>query len=88
MKGVPYRPIACGLHETYQLAVIRKMEIDLVWSTDESERFEACVRADDVFTESQAEYLKVTTRTGEKHVIRLDNIESAHWADTGRPLHE
>ncbi|MCU7843441.1 MAG: transcriptional antiterminator, Rof [Candidatus Thiodiazotropha sp. (ex Monitilora ramsayi)] len=88
MKDVPYRPIACGLHETYQLAVIRQMEIDLVWRTDGGQRLEARVRADDVFTESQAEYLRVATRTGEKHVIRLDNIESAHWAETGRPLSE
>ncbi|MCU7812291.1 MAG: hypothetical protein KZQ77_13795 [Candidatus Thiodiazotropha sp. (ex Notomyrtea botanica)] len=86
MTKTPYHPIACGLHETYQLAVMRRAMIDLSWRTEDDCLQKARVLIEDVFTEAQAEYLRVTTQPGNDYVIRLDRIVEARWVETGQPL--
>lgn len=86
MTKPPYQPIACGLHETYQLAAMRQAVVDLSWRTDEDLLQRTRVVVEDVFTEAQAEYLRVKTQAGDRYVIRLDRIVEARWADTGQPL--
>ena len=86
MNQTPYTPIACGLHETYQLAAIKKLQIDLVWQIEGGNKRKARVRIEDVYTHSQAEYLKVITQAGEALDIRLDQIKSAQWVASGEPL--
>lgn len=86
MKDSPYQPIACGLHETYQLAAIKGVEVDLTWLQEDGSERHSRVRIEDVFTRSQAEYLTLTTQAGESLEIRLDLIESACWAASGAPF--
>jgi transcriptional antiterminator Rof (Rho-off) len=86
MTDSPYHPIACGLHETYQLAAIKGVEVDLTWSLEDGSERQCRVKVEDVFTRSQAEYLKANTQAGERLEIRLDLIRSAHWAASGEPL--
>jgi transcriptional antiterminator Rof (Rho-off) len=86
MNQNPYRPIACDLHETYQLAAMKSSQVDLEWWVDSGERLQARIRVADVFTQSQAEYLRAITITGEAVDIRLDRIISAFWAASGKPL--
>jgi transcriptional antiterminator Rof (Rho-off) len=86
MKDSPYHPVACALHETYQLAAMKKLHIDLTWQAEDAAQQKARIRVEDVYTRSQAEYLRVSTQAGESLEIRLDLIESAFWAATGDPL--
>ncbi len=86
MTDSPYHPIACGLHETYQLAAIKGVEVDLIWLLEDSSERECRVRVEDVFTRAKAEYLKANTQAGERLEIRLDRIKSASWAASGEPL--
>lgn len=86
MKGEAYRPIACGLHELYQLAVIRRAPLQLRWQTGAGETRSARLLALDVYTRDGAEYLSGETAGGERCVIRLDLIRQAHWADGGGAL--
>ncbi len=82
----PYTPIACGVHETYQFAVMRRAQLDLAWRTRAGLLQRARVLPLDVFTESNGEYLRAEIRAGEEVVIRLDWIESAQWAENGASL--
>jgi len=86
MSEPPYTPIACGLHEHYQYAVMRRAQLDLAWRTEEGRLRQARVRPLDVFTRAGGEYLRAEIRPGEEAVIRLDRVESAHWSENGASL--
>jgi Rho-binding antiterminator len=82
----PYTPIACGLHENYQYAVMKKAELDLRWRDVKDRIREARVLPVDVFTRDGGEYLQVEAGDGSVYTIRLDCIEAAHWASDGQSL--
>lgn len=88
MKREQYLPIACGLHELYQLAAMRGTRLDISWESERGEQLKARLKVLDVFTREQAEYLSGEAVTGERYEIRLDRIAGASWAETGRPLLE
>jgi Rho-binding antiterminator len=81
-----YIPIACGLHENYQYAVLKGAPLDLCWRLENGQIRQARLVPLDVFTREGAEYLCAETVEGERHVIRLDRILHAHWASDGRSL--
>ena len=80
-----YNPIDCALHEHYQLAVIKRASLDLVW-IDAGGMHKDRVLAKDVSTHSQAEYLSVHSKTAGEFEIRLDFIREARWAIDGKLL--
>ncbi|MEJ2423188.1 MAG: transcriptional antiterminator, Rof [Candidatus Thiodiazotropha sp.] len=82
----PYTPIACGLHENYQYAVMKKAELDLRWRDVKDRIREARVLPVDVFTRDGGEYLQVEAGDGRVYTIRLDCIEAAQWASDGQSL--
>lgn len=86
MREQDYTPIACGLHEQYQLAVLKRAPLDLQWRTQQGASRQARVLLRDVFTRTGAEYLAGETREGEAIEIRLDRITLARWAVDGRNL--
>jgi len=86
MSEQTYTPIACGLHENYQFAVMRRAQLDLAWRTEAGLMQRARVLPLDVFTKTGAEYLRARIRSGEETLIRLDRILSAHWAENGASL--
>ena len=86
MKHQEYRPIACVLHDQYQLAAMRGVLLDIWWEAGSEGGMQRRLRVLDVFTRDRAEYLTGVTSTGERYQIRLDWISRAEWADGGRPL--
>lgn len=81
-----YKPIACALHEQYQLAVMKKASLDLVWDDESGEERRDRVRPKDVYTREKAEYLLVDIENIGAIEIRLDRIRIARWAEDGKSL--
>ncbi|MEN8177897.1 MAG: hypothetical protein ABFS39_04690 [Pseudomonadota bacterium] len=81
-----YKPIACALHEHYQLAVMKKMLIDMVWSDAAGERRVDRIRPLDVYTKAKAEYLLGEIENLGEIEIRLDLINEARWVSNGNLL--
>lgn len=81
-----YNPIACGLHEQYQYAVMKKRWLNLVWKDELGNRQSAVVLPKDVFTRNKGEYMRVEINHEMEVEIRLDQIQIAHWVENGLPL--
>jgi len=81
-----YQPIACRLHDEYELAVLRRAALDLSWRSEAGEACSDRLVPEDVFTRQGAEFLAGRTTDGILHEIRLDRIISAHRVATGEPL--
>jgi transcriptional antiterminator Rof (Rho-off) len=83
-----YEPVACGLHEQYEYAVMKKRWLDISWVDEAGKQYRAKALPKDVFTRHKAEYLQVVFNDQETLDIRLDRIQDAYWADVGLPLYE
>jgi transcriptional antiterminator Rof (Rho-off) len=81
-----YEPIACGLHEYYQLAVVKQALLDLAWEDDAGRMQRGRARPKDVYTHAKAEYLLAEFTDLGEVAIRLDRIKEARWANTGISL--
>jgi Rho-binding antiterminator len=81
-----YQPIACGLHEQYQFAVMKHYWLDLVWKDEMDAKHSARVLPIDVFTRDKAEYLQIEINRNKVVDIRLDQILSACRALDGLAL--
>ena len=81
-----YHPIACGLHENYQYAVLRRAWLDLTWRSAQGEETRGRLLPLDVYTGQGAEYLKARAEDGTLYEIRLDRIQQACWAEGGQSL--
>ncbi len=86
MTDSPYAPIACGLHENYQFAVMKRALLDLRWRDSDDCIREVRVMPRDVFTREGAEYLQAEDKNGMLYTIRLDRIDAARWARDGVSL--
>jgi transcriptional antiterminator Rof (Rho-off) len=86
MTHQDYTPIACGLHEEFQLAAMRGALLDVNWESETGVRLNERLRVLDVFTRDQPEYLSGETTAGARRLIRLDRIHQALWAETGVSL--
>jgi transcriptional antiterminator Rof (Rho-off) len=82
-----YQPIACGLHEQYQYAVIKKRQLELLFLDVSGEIIRVVGLPKDVFTRHKAEYLRIENNAGETLDIRLDRIQAAYWSPQGGQLH-
>jgi transcriptional antiterminator Rof (Rho-off) len=78
-----YEPIACGVHEQYQLAVMRGAWLDLEWIDGEGRRSVRRLLPKDVRTRNGAEYLTAEDQAGAGFEIRLDWIKRASWVRDG-----
>ena len=81
-----YQPVACGLHEQYQLAAMRGTLLDMSWRNESGETMNSRLRVLDVATRNGAEFLSAETPAGDRHEIRLDWIIRAVWAESGISL--
>ncbi|MEW8625844.1 MAG: transcriptional antiterminator, Rof [Candidatus Thiodiazotropha sp.] len=86
MSDNPYRPIACGLHESYQYAVMTRTRLDLNWRDDAGTVHRARVLPIDVVTRDNAEFLIVRDSSGEEVTVRLDRIVQAIDLTSGKNL--
>lgn len=79
-------PIACALHEHFQLAVMKKMSLDIVWVDDSGLNRMDRIRPIDVYTKQNAEYLRGDINNLGEVEIRLDFINEARWVSNGKLL--
>ncbi|KRT54060.1 WYL domain-containing protein [endosymbiont of Ridgeia piscesae] len=81
-----YKPIPCMLHEQYEFAALKMRYIELVWLDEGGTERSIKVKPIDLFAKQGAEYLKGKTPAGEICLLRLDQIKSPVWAESGEPL--
>jgi transcriptional antiterminator Rof (Rho-off) len=81
-----YQPITCGLHESYQYAVITHARLDLSWRDALGALHQARVLPVDVVTRDKGEYLIFRDRNGEELAVRLDRIVQAINLTSGKNL--
>ena len=70
----PYQPIACALHDEYEIAVMHKKTISIKWTDDNGERHTEKVLAKDILVKNKEEFLVAKTQDNKVHCLRLDKI--------------
>ena len=74
-----YEPIACHLHDTYEIAIMGQRRLQLRWRDGDSEHSESVLPLD-LRTADSAEWLLARDDHGEQLLIRLD------WISDARPM--
>lgn len=68
-----YVPIACSLHSEYELAILHRQPLHLVWSESNVIHDEVVLPLD-LKTEYHEEFLLCRGKDGSTHRIRLDHV--------------
>ena len=71
-----YIPIECGLHSEYELAIMHKRKVNLIWLNANNEEQSEIVEPVDIFSKNKQEFLKIRTAENNTHKIRLDKIKT------------
>lgn len=71
--AVGYVPISCDLHSEYELAILRRQRLRLVWANGNVLHDEVMLPLD-LKTAHHEEYLICRTKDDTMHEIRLDQI--------------
>ena len=69
----PYQPIACHLHDIYEIATMKRQPLKLRW-LENGEETQQTVRPLDIETSDGAEWLHAESDHGQLLTIRLDWI--------------
>lgn len=75
--GTDYVPISCALHSGYELAILRRQWLCLVWADDNSTGnviHDELVLPLDLKTANGEEFLVCRTKDGVTQDIRLDHV--------------
>ena len=75
-----YRPIDCGLHSEYELAILQRRRLHLTWSGSGDATHSDIVKPTDLITRHGEECMIFTRSGGETAEIRLDRIIRHHSA--------
>ena len=70
----PYQPIACALHDKYEIAIMHKKHLRIRWSDDRDEQHTGDVLPKDILVKDKQEFLVADVVGGEAICIRLDKI--------------
>lgn len=73
-----YRPISCALYSEYELAIIHRQKIKLVWHEGDLTRI-ATVIPQDLKTKHHQEFLIAEDHQAQSLSIRLDYIRSQEF---------
>ena len=79
-----YKPIECGLHSKYELAIMHRLMLQLCWSEDNGQQRVANVMPLDLITRDHSEFLIGQTNDGDIHHIRLDRISHSNVDEVTR----
>jgi len=69
-----YIPIACSLHDQYEIAIMHKTRINIAWIDDSGSDHEEAVMPKDIVVKNSEEFLLFLDGKGNERLIRLDNI--------------
>jgi len=75
---LPYQPVSCDLHSQYELAIIHKSKLQLVYKTENNSTIADVVTPIDVQIKNKAEYLIALSSANKNLYIRLDYILEIH----------
>jgi len=70
----PYIPIACLLHDQYEIAIMHKQRLMIRWSDESDASHTASVLPKDILVREGQEFLIADGPDGEALRIRLDKI--------------
>lgn len=68
----PYKPIACGVHDQLELAIMHAERLALVWTDADGAQQQGILEPVDIQVSESVEYL--VFRSGDR--LRLDRIKS------------
>ena len=71
-----YKPIPCGVYDTYEIAIMHGELIRLVWKDALNQHNISVLKPLDLQTREGAEFLIAETNEGETLHLRLDYIHS------------
>ena len=71
-----YTPISCEVYSTYELAIMQRQHIRIVWLNKEEEQQINIAIPTDLQTSNGQEFLHVINADGQKLCVRLDYIQS------------
>ena len=72
-----YTPISCEIYSNYELAIIRRCLLRVVWEgAGGIDRIET-LKPSDLRTRRSAEFMIARNQLGHRRVLRLDRIKSA-----------
>ena len=74
-----YRPISCASYDTYEIAIMHRQRLRLVWDEDNIV-YDQVVTPLNLRTAKGAEYLILRTAGGETREVRLDRVRRAQPA--------
>lgn len=69
-----YSPIACSLHDEYEIAIMHKKHLQIKWVDDANLHHIEVVLPTDILVKNKEEFLLALTKSGEEVCIRLDRI--------------
>lgn len=70
----PYIPIACSLHDEYEIAIMHKKLLNIRWSDDGDRQHTAKVLPKDILVKDKQEFLIADMQDNNELCIRLDKI--------------
>ena len=74
----PYQPIACSLHDEYEIAIMRKTQLKIKWRDDNGNQQTAMIMPKDILVKNKEEFLLAGTHDSAQEnkalCIRLDKI--------------
>jgi transcriptional antiterminator Rof (Rho-off) len=73
-KSTDYQPIACALHDEYEIAIMQNRPITISWTNDSGQQTKANVSVKDLIVRDKEEFLLVETPGDGLMEIRLDKI--------------
>ncbi len=77
--GTDYVPISCAFHSEYELAILRRQRLRLVWN-DSSVIRDQVVQPFDLRTTNRGEFLICRTEGDTTQNIRLDRVQRMYPA--------
>ncbi|MCP4993824.1 MAG: transcriptional antiterminator, Rof [Gammaproteobacteria bacterium] len=76
MAETPYVPIDCGIHSTYEVAILNRKWVEVKWCDENGDIHASTLLPKDLITRDGGEFLQLQDETGQSEEIRLDRIES------------
>lgn len=70
----PYQPIACAIHDQYEIAIMFKQQIKVKWQDDAGEQHTEEVLPVDLPVKNGEEFLLAERQNDEELCIRLDRV--------------
>lgn len=75
-----YKPIDCGLHSDYELAIVQQRKLRVCWTDPSGQSHIDFLRPIDLLTRQHEEFMLAETHDHQNIEIRLDYINKAEPA--------